>query len=79
MTKVNMDEAVRQIVVSNKSFKKQQEHMIALEAKEACLTTEVAKLLEVERKSMAKVDSLRKELLQMHKCLEDARLKLAEI
>lgn len=40
-----MDEVVRQTAMFGKSFKKKQEYMATLEAKEAHLTTKMAELL----------------------------------
>lgn len=60
--------------------------MAALEAREAHLTTEVlellkqnGKLLEAERENRVEVDALRKELGQVQKPLEDAKLRLVEL
>lgn len=44
-TKVSIEKVVRQATIASESFKKQQEHMISLEEREACLTNEVVELL----------------------------------
>lgn len=70
--KVSIDEAVKQTLQTSESWKKQQEHVASLVAREACLITEVAKLLkqnkellEMERENRAKVDALRKGIGQV--------------
>lgn len=45
ITKVSMEKAMRQTIISNESYKKQQKYIAALEERETCLTNEVAELL----------------------------------
>lgn len=60
--------------------------MATLEVKEACLTTEVAKLLKqnrelpkIEKKDKAEIIALNKEFRHVQKALNDARLKLVNL
>lgn len=67
ISKVCNDKLVKQVAQSNESWKKQQEHLATVEAREARLTTEVVKLLkqnkellEAEKKDKTKIDALKR-------------------
>lgn len=86
ITKVRMNEAIKQTFQTNESWKKQQELVATLEVKESHLTIEVAKLLkrnrqllEAKKKDKAEVDILKKEFGQMQKALDHARLGLVDL